>query len=123
VSTRLWWRPLRRSIYHSFIGRTEVIWSHREQPNGRQDGMGYYVSGDYQLARRWFAGLRFDRSNHADDASLLDTGQSAVISFWPSEFSQVRGQYRRTAYAIGSTANEFLFQFHFRTPEHTVSDV
>jgi hypothetical protein len=73
VDATIRWRPLRRSIYHSFIGRTEVIWSHREQPNGRQDGMGYYVSGDYQLARRWFAGLRFDRSDHADDAALFDT--------------------------------------------------
>jgi len=118
VDATIRWRPLRRSIYHSFIGRTEVIWSRREQPNGRQDGMGYYVSGDYQLARRWFAGLRFDRSDHADDASLFDTGQSAVISFWPSEFSQVRGQYRRTAYAIGPTANEFLFQFQFSIGAH-----
>jgi hypothetical protein len=118
VDATLRWRPLRRSIYHSFVGRTEVIWSNREQPNGRQDGMGYYVSGDYQFARRWFAGLRYDRSNHADDASLLDTGQSAILTYWPSEFSQVRGQYRRTAYAIGPTANELLFQFQFSIGAH-----
>jgi hypothetical protein len=118
VDATLRWRPLRRSIYHSFIGRTEAIWSRREQPDGRQDGMGYYVSGDYQFARRWFAGLRYDRSNHADDASLLDTGQSALLTYWPSEFSQVRGQYRRTKYAIGPTANEFLFQFQFSIGAH-----
>ena len=40
------WKPLRRSIYHSFVGRSEVIWSRREQPDGLQSGMGYYVSGD-----------------------------------------------------------------------------
>jgi hypothetical protein len=118
VDATVRWRPLRRSIYHSFVGRSEVIWSRRQQPNGRQDGMGYYVSGDYQFARRWFAGLRYDRSNHADDASLLDTGQSAILTYWPSEFSQVRGQYRRTAYAIGPTANEFLFQFQFSIGAH-----
>src|SRR5437867_6341620 len=50
------WRPLRRSIYRSFVGRSEVIWSRRDQPTGLQSGMGYYVSGDYQFARRWFAG-------------------------------------------------------------------
>jgi len=118
VDATLRWRPLRRSIYHSFVGRTEAIWSHRDQPDGRQSGMGYYVSGDYQFARRWFAGLRFDRSNHADNASLLDTGQSFLLTYWPSEFSQVRGQYRRTAYAIGPTANEFLFQFQFAIGAH-----
>jgi hypothetical protein len=112
------WRPLARSIYHSFVGRTELIWSRRDQLNGRQSGMGSYVSGDYQFARRWFAGVRYDRSNHADDASLRDTGQSAVLTYWPSEFSQVRGQYRRTRYAIGPTANELLFQFQFSIGAH-----
>src|SRR5438270_8427836 len=26
------WKPLRRSIYHSFVGRGEFIWSQRQQP-------------------------------------------------------------------------------------------
>src|SRR5262245_50996656 len=52
------WRPLRRSIYHSFVGRSEVIWSRRGQPNGVQNALGYYISGDYQFARRWVAGIR-----------------------------------------------------------------
>jgi hypothetical protein len=80
--------------------------------------MGYYVSGDYQFARRWFAGLRYDRSSHADDASLRDKGGSAVLTYWPSEFSQVRGQYRRTQYAVGKTANELLMQFQFSIGAH-----
>src|SRR5207245_10396242 len=82
------WRPLRRSIYHSFVGRSEFIWSRRGQPNGVQSALGYYVSGDYQFARRWFAGIRYDRSNRADDALLTDKGQSAVLTYWPIEFSQ-----------------------------------
>jgi hypothetical protein len=43
------WRPLQRSIYHSFIGRFEGVLSRRDQPGGRQDGFGFFVSGDYQL--------------------------------------------------------------------------
>ena len=124
-TTKLWgvdatlrWRPLQRSIYRSFVGRTEVIWSRRDQPEGLQSGMGYYVSGDYQFARRWFAGLRYDRSNRADNAAFLDTGQSLMLTYWPSEFSQVRGQYRRTVYADGPEANEFLFQFQFSIGAH-----
>jgi hypothetical protein len=124
-TTNLWgfdgtvrWRPLRRAIYHSFVGRTEIIWSRRDQPDGLQKGMGYYVSGDYQFARRWFGGLRYDRSDRAENTSLLDTGESFIVTYWPSEFSQVRGQYRRTAYADGPTANEFLFQFQFSIGAH-----
>jgi hypothetical protein len=126
------WRPLQRSIYHSFVGRSEWIRSRREQPIGRLERIrrgqeqpvvheiadGFYVSGDYQFARRWFAGARFDRSGRAFDGSLIDTGGSALLTFWPSEFSQVRGQYRRTNYAEGPTANEFLFQFQFSIGAH-----
>jgi hypothetical protein len=112
------WRPLQRSIYHSFTGRTEWIRSRREEPAGRQDADGFYVSGDYQFARRWFGGGRYDRSGRATDASLVDKGGSLLVTFWPSEFSQVRGQYRRTNYADGPAADEFLFQFLFSIGAH-----
>ena len=112
------WRPLQRSIYHSFIGRTEWIWSRRDQPIGLQKAMGLYASGDYQFARRWFVGGRYDRSDRAGDAARRDTGGSLVLTYWPSEFSQVRGQYRRTNYAEGRVANEFLFQFQFSIGAH-----
>jgi hypothetical protein len=119
VDATLRWRPLQRSIYHSFLGRGEVIWSRRDQPlTGQQNASGFYVSGDYQVGRRWFAGLRFDRSDRADDAAAHDSGQSFVVTYWPSEFSQVRGQLRRTRYAEGPTANEFLFQFQFAIGAH-----
>ena len=46
-TTNLWgvdatvrWKPLQRSIYRSFVGRSEVIWSRRDQPGGLQSGMG-----------------------------------------------------------------------------------
>jgi hypothetical protein len=118
VDATLRWRPLQRSIYRSFVARSEVIWSRREQPNGVQDSNGFYVSGDYQFARRWFAGIRFDESDRADNASLRDKGGSAILTYWPSEFSQVRGQYRRTHYASGTAADEFLFQFQFSIGAH-----
>jgi hypothetical protein len=42
-----------------------------------------------------------------------------TLTFWPSEFSQVRGQYRRTDYALApAAANEFLFQFLFSIGAH-----
>lgn len=116
------WKPLQRSIYHSFVGRGEWIWSRRDQLNGLQSGMGMYVSGDYQVGRRWFTGVRLDRSAHANDASLVDTGGSFTVTYWQSEFSQVRAQYRRTNYetapSIVSSANELLFQFQFSIGAH-----
>jgi hypothetical protein len=118
VDATLRWKPLRRSIYRSFAGRAEVVWSRREQFDAPQDAMGFYASGDYQFARRWFAGFRYDRSGRADAAELVDSGQSATLTFWPSEFSQIRGQYRRVRFAEGPIANEFLLQMQFSIGVH-----
>ena len=118
VDATVRWRPLQRSIYRSFIARSEVVWSQRDQPDGRQHAMGFFVSGDYQLARRWFTGVRFDRSERAADALLHDSGGSWTVTFWPSEFSQIRGQLRQTWYADGPSATEFLFQFMFNIGAH-----
>jgi hypothetical protein len=113
------YRPLRRAIYKRFIGRTELFWSHRERPVGpATSAFGAYLSGEYQFARRWFAGARYDWSDRADDATLTDKSGSALVTYWPSEFSQVRGQFRRTAYADGPAANELLFQFLFSIGAH-----
>jgi hypothetical protein len=112
------YRPLRRAIYRRFVARTEMTWSRREQLDGDVGAFGLYGSGEYQFARRWFSGLRWDYSERATDASLHDRGASLLLTYWPSEFSQIRGQYRRTTYAEGHTANEFLFQFLFSIGAH-----
>ena len=102
----------------SFLGRGELVWSRRDQPGGLQKAFGFYASGDYQFARRWTAGARYDRSDRADDAALRDSGQSLLLTFRPTEFSLVRGHYRRTRFAIGETANEFMLQFLFAIGAH-----
>jgi hypothetical protein len=118
VDAAVRWRPLQRAIYHSFIGRSELIVSRQDQFGGLQSATGMYVSGDYQMGRRWFTGLRFDRSDRAGDGSVHDSGTSLTLTYWPSEFSQIRGQVRRTRYAEDVTANEFLFQFQFAIGAH-----
>ena len=126
IDATIRWKPLRRAIYHSFVSRSEFIWSRVEQPTITHTPFGYYVSADYQVARRWFAGGRFDRSERLGLSSLLgptnqllqDTGGSAVLTYWPSEFSQIRAQLRRTSYGEHLTANELLFQFQFSIGAH-----
>ena len=112
------WKPLQRAIYRSFVARTELIWSRRDEPAGDQRAFGMFASADYQFGRRWFAGGRVDWSERARDAGLRDRGFSAVLTYWPSEFSQLRGQYRRTRYASARPANEVLFQILFTIGAH-----
>jgi hypothetical protein len=112
------YRPLRRAIYRRFIGRTELFWSRRQQEPEQANAFGAYVSGEYQFAQRWFAGARYDFSDRAADPLLRDKSGSLLLTYWPSEFSQVRGQFRHTRYAEGADANELLFQFLFSIGAH-----
>jgi hypothetical protein len=111
------YRPLRRAIYRRLVARTELVWSRRSEAGGL-DAFGAYAAGDYQFARRWFGGVRYDYAERARDPGAKDTGTSWLLTYWPSEFSQIRGQYRRTRYAEGHSANEVLFQFLFSIGAH-----
>jgi hypothetical protein len=138
------WKPLRRAVYRSFVGRTELIWartpitlpSFAAVPPAIATirPFGFYVSGDYQFARRWFVGGRFDRSQRGAcqptvppttsvcnlplTSLVQDTGGSVVFTYWPSEFSQLRWQARRTSYGGNFLANELLFQIQFSLGAH-----
>jgi hypothetical protein len=118
VDATVRWKPLRRSIYHSFVGRGEFIWSQRQQLPRVQRSFGFYTSGDYQLGRRWFIGARYDRSDQAQNAAVTDSGTSLVLTYWPSEFSQIRGQYRFTHFGQGLDAHEVLGQLLFSLGAH-----
>ena len=122
IDATLRWKPLRRSIYHSFVARSEFVWGRARQAELAfpliSKPFGYYASADYQIAQRWFIGGRFDRSDQLLNAALKDTGGSAILTFWPSEFSQIRTQFRRTRYGDKLTANELLFQFQFSIGAH-----
>ncbi len=116
------WKPLMQGLYKSFIGRLEAVTNDRPDLGHRLQG--FYVSADRQLDRRWFAGLRFDASDRpvVGDSSTLrftDRGAAATMTFWPSEFSQLRGELRRIRYGdVRRSVNEFLFQLQFSIGAH-----
>jgi hypothetical protein len=118
IDATLRWKPLRRSIYRSFVARSEFIWSQRQQLPAEQRTFGFYTSADYQLGRRWFLGGRYDWSDRSRFANLTDKGGSIVLTYWPSEFSQIRGQYRFTKYAENINANELFMQLVFSLGAH-----
>ncbi|MEO8370297.1 MAG: hypothetical protein ABI806_14025 [Candidatus Solibacter sp.] len=175
IDATLRWKPLRRAIYNSFVARSEFIWARTSVTPAYSYGailigivgaplpnpilpppefrrtlvkpFGFYVSGDYQLGRRWILGGRFDQSERgrclptnpetvssactflnpatgesfqfSNTSSLVrDTGGSVLLTYKPSEFSLLRGQFRRTSYGEGRIANEFLLQLQFAMGAH-----
>ena len=84
------YRPLRRAIYRRFQARTEFVRSRpRAAGLSAERSLGYYVLAEYQFARRWFAGARFDRSAHRYDSTLVDTGGSFFLT--------LQGRFRNVA--------------------------
>jgi hypothetical protein len=118
VDATLRWKPLRRAIYHSFLWRNEFVWSRRDELPTLQRAFGMYSAAEYRLNRRWTLGGRFDWSERPTNANQLDRGFSALLTYWPSEFSQIRGQYRFTRYDGMHDANELRFQFLFVMGAH-----
>jgi hypothetical protein len=113
------YKPLRRAIYTHLLARAELVWSRRGSlATPTQDAFGAYGYIEYQVARRWTVAARYDDSERAADATLRDTGGSLVITYAPSEFSQVRGQYRHTRFGERRTADELLLQFQFSIGAH-----
>jgi hypothetical protein len=112
------WKPLQRGLYNSFIARLEAITDRRGDADKRLNG--FYASADYQLARRWFTGVRLDSSDRFGDGTIpTDRGVSATLTFWPSEFSQIRGQLRHIKYGdVGKGVNELLLQLQFAIGAH-----
>jgi hypothetical protein len=116
------WKPLRRAVYHSLLLRNELVLSHRDQLGGQRTAVGTYGMAEYRVNRLWTVGARYDYSERAREAGV-DKGFSALLTYWPSEFSQIRAQYRFTNYAPFTSpfdfttfakrqlANELRFQF------------
>ncbi|HEX7554171.1 MAG TPA: hypothetical protein VF378_11510 [Geothrix sp.] len=118
VDLSLRWKPLRRSIYNSLLWRSEFVWSRRDLLVGQERAFGLYSSLEYRLDQRWTVGTRYDWSERATLASQLDRGGSALLTYWMSEFSQVRGQYRFTRYDGGRDASEVRLQLIFVMGAH-----
>jgi hypothetical protein len=115
------YRPLKRAIYRRLNLRTELMWNRQDLPGDLlASSFGFYALGEYQFARRWYIGGRLDRSGRALEADAIDRGGSAFLTFWPTEFSQVRGQYRFTNFAEGLKAHEFFFQLNFTIGAHGI---
>ena len=97
-----------------------MVWSRREDRAAATVGaVGGYVYLDYQFARRWFAGVRYDSSERADDAAAPRHGRLAHPHLLAERVQpDPRPVPPHDASARRATANELLFQFLFAIGAH-----
>ena len=84
------WKNPRRAIYRSFFWTLEVFWNERElSTTVQENSLGFFSHLEYQFARRWRVGGRYDYSESPTDKTVQEQGGLLYLTFWPSEFSSI----------------------------------
>lgn len=103
------WKPVRMNVYKSFLWQTEALESRRRldvlmDPLGTPfldpqivEASGGYSHVEWQFAKRWRVGTRYDWSGFPDDERARERAISGIVRFMPSEFQEIRLQYKRTS--------------------------
>lgn len=99
------WKPIRFSLYRSVTLQAEGFMTNRRVEKLTAGGdleretlrsAGGYGYGEYQFAKRWRAGIRFDASQFPDSEAARERAALAVLKFTPTEFQEFRIQFKHT---------------------------
>lgn len=117
------WRPPRAGLYRSFLWQTEYMAASAELPGGDVDSWGLYSALDFQFARRWTVGTRYDYSEMPYDSDLHENAYSGYLTFMQSEFLYWRLAYRHTernyiTLINEKDADEIFLQMNFGLGPH-----
>jgi len=87
------WYPAGREHYRGFTARGMLLSSWLDLPQGGSlNAWGSYLYGQYKLASRWIAGIRWDWVEDQRAADHDTWGLTPYLTFWQSEFVRLRGQ-------------------------------
>jgi len=133
------WKPNRQGESKSFILGGEIMFGRKAYPEaaespdvaralqGRQPGngkpVGYYVFTQWQLDRRTYAGVRWDKTDVLSDPALKRRSITPFVSYYFSEFLRFRLNYEHrwsdlyTEDGRNSFYGELNFVFGSHPPE------
>ncbi len=111
------WRPLIGGNTRALIWSTEYIDRKVNRPESRNDAKGFASWVQYQLAQRWWIQARTEYLQAEDnDAAPLalepfQRKHSALVSYFPSEFSGFRLQYSHLSDSREEAEQKLMLQF------------
>lgn len=113
------WKNPRRAIYRSLVVQAEVMERAAEQLVGPSTvSRGAFAYADYQFARRWHVGARYDWSESLDLPGDQATGGLGFLTFTPSEFSLMSLQASHQDLEGGASENRYFFKTTFNIGPH-----
>lgn len=80
------WKPKEAGLYRAFLWQTELLAAQADIIGGQESTWGMYSAAEYQFARRWKFGVRYDNTQLPFSSSLHERGYSAYLTFLQSEF-------------------------------------
>jgi hypothetical protein len=106
---RLTWRPPAQALYRNFTLRGELYALRRELAGAGQTHVGWYADGTYRLDQRWILGMHYDYAEHPETA-LITRQIIPSLTWWESEWVELRAQYTRAKTAGQTAMNQFALQ-------------
>ncbi len=124
------WKPLQQGLYQSLLVQAEWM----SQLNGTPDAVtvpaaltylgpardfsGAYLFARWQLTQRLFVGGRYDTLEDPFANGARTEAESAMLEWFPSEFSKLVAQVEHYAPAGASAVNRLLLQASFAVGPH-----
>lgn len=113
------WKNPRRAIYRSWFWQTEFLSNKREISTiSSIFSRGLFSHLEYQFARRWRLGGRYDWSESPLNDSEHEQGGLIYLTFTPSEFSLFSLQGKRVNKVGGETEDIGFFKVTFNLGPH-----
>lgn len=109
------WRPNER---RGLKWQSEYFLRRRETGGATEDEGGFYSQIIYQFAKRWDAGVRFEKIGLPAEA-LEEWSLSPELTFIATEFFRLRAQYSLIdTEGVNKTGHEAFFQLQFNMGPH-----
>jgi hypothetical protein len=113
------WKDPRRAVYRSAFWQTEALWNQRDNSSASTAASkGLFSHLEYQFARRWRAGGRFDWTESPIDNSRHEHGGLLYLTFMPSEFCLVSLQGRTVRKSDGTDEHLGFLKLTFNIGPH-----
>lgn len=104
------WKP---KDHRGLTWQSEYFYRQMETPGANQKDGGFYSYVDWQFAKRWHAGLRYDQMGLPEALIANEWRVTPALTFNPTEFSRIRLQYEydKTVNVRGVHAAFVQFQY------------
>jgi hypothetical protein len=107
VDLTLFWEPVNKALYNSFLWRSEIYYVDKKLANGNIKALGGYSYIEYKFHEQWQIGTRFDYTQPFEENNSSKYSYQIVpyATWWQSHWVKFRLQY---SFLNGNTVPEAL---------------